>query len=226
MVRIAPSLLSADFSNLRGEVADVEQGGADLLHLDVMDGHFVPNITFGPGLVGSVDKTSELELDCHLMISDPLTYAGAFAKAGADWISFHVEVAGTDPGRIIDAILDLGVKPSIAINPDTTLHRLKPVLDRLEMVLVMSVFPGFGGQDFIPAVLPRIKELRDLGFQKDIEVDGGIDPETAPLVVEAGATVLVAGSAIFGRPSRRDAITAIRDAATGVLSPAENGAEA
>lgn len=222
LVRIAPSLLSADFTNLGTEVADVERGGADLLHLDVMDGNFVPNITFGPPLVKSVDRCTEMILDCHLMIEDPLFYAEPFAKAGADWISFHIEAAGLDADKVIDKLLDLGVKPSIAINPDTTLYRLKPLLDRLYMVLVMSVFPGFGGQKFIPEVVPRIKELRDLGFEGEIEVDGGIDPTTAPYVVEAGATVLVAGSAVFGEVDRAAAITAIREAA----SPAENGAEA
>lgn len=222
MVRIAPSLLSADFTNLRGEIADVEKGGADLLHLDVMDGNFVPNITFGPPLVKSVNRATDMILDCHLMIEDPLFYAGPFAEAGADWISFHIEAAGLDADEVIDKLLELDVKPSIAINPDTTLYRLKPLLDRLYMVLVMSVFPGFGGQAFIPEVVPRIKELRDLGFEGEIEVDGGVDATTAPHVVEAGATVLVAGSAVFGHADRQGAIETIRAAA----APAENGAEA
>jgi ribulose-phosphate 3-epimerase len=224
LIRIAPSLLSADFSRLATEIQDVEKGGADLLHLDVMDGHFVPNITFGPPLVSSVNRTTTLELDCHLMISDPLKYAEPFAKAGADVISFHVEAAGRESSRVVDRLLELGVKPAVAINPDTTLYRVKPLLDRLQMVLVMSVFPGFGGQSFIPEVVSRIRELRDMGFEGDIEVDGGIDVDTAPLVVEAGATVLVAGSAIFGRPDRRGAIAAIRDAGVAVLRA--NGAEA
>jgi ribulose-phosphate 3-epimerase len=222
VVRIAPSLLSADFTNLRGEIADVENGGADLLHLDVMDGNFVPNITFGPPLVKSVNRSTDLIVDCHLMIEDPLFYATPFAEAGADWISFHIEAAGLDADEVIDKLLELDVKPSIAINPDTTLYRLKPLLDRLYMVLVMSVFPGFGGQAFIPEVVPRIKELRDLGFEGEIEVDGGVDATTAPHVVEAGATVLVAGSAVFGHADRQAAIETIRAAA----APAENGAEA
>jgi len=221
VVRIAPSILSADFGKLAAEIADVEVGGADLLHLDVMDGHFVPNITFGPPLVKSVDGQTDLLLDCHLMITDPLAYVEGFAKAGADWISFHVEAAGTDPGRVVDRILELGVKPGIAINPDTTLHRLKPVLDRLHMVLAMTVFPGFGGQRFIPEVLPRIAELRDLGFEGEIEVDGGIDAKTAPLAAEAGATVLVAGSAVFGKSDRGQAIADIRNAANGLEGDVE-----
>jgi len=217
-------LLSADFARLQTEVADVQRGGAEVLHLDVMDGHFVPNITFGPGLVKSINGTTDMVLDCHLMISDPLGYAESFAKAGADWISFHIET-GQDAGKVIDHLLALGVQPSIAINPDTTLHRLKPVLDRLYMVLVMSVYPGFGGQKFIPDVVDRIKELRDIGFEGEIEVDGGIDPTTAPVVAEAGATVLVAGSAVFGKPDRAAAIAAIREAAVRA-APVENGAEA
>ena len=224
LVRIAPSLLSADFARLQSEIADIERGGADLLHLDVMDGNFVPNITFGPPLVKSVNASTEMILDCHLMIQDPLYYAESFAKAGADWISFHIE-AGQDASMVIDRLLELGVKPAIAINPDTTLYRLKPVLDRLSMVLVMSVFPGFGGQKFIPEVVGNIKGLRDLGFEGEIEVDGGIDPSTAGIVAEAGATVLVAGSAVFGKPDRAAAIKAIRDAANAV-APIENGAEA
>lgn len=209
MVSIAPSLLSADFTRLSDEIRDIEKAGADLLHLDVMDGHFVPNITFGPPLVKSVDGATDLVLDTHLMISDPLFYVEAFAKAGSDWISFHIE-AGSDPSAVIDKLLELGVRPAIALNPDTTLYRIRPLLDRLEMVLVMSVFPGFGGQKFIPEVLPTIQELRSIGFEGDIEVDGGIAEATAPLVIEAGANVLVAGSAVFGQSDRADAIRRLR----------------
>lgn len=210
-MRIAPSLLSANFADLQKEIADVERGGADLLHLDVMDGHFVPNITFGPPLVQSVRRATELELDTHLMISRPLQYAEAFAKAGSDIISFHVE-AEDDASAVIDRLMELGVKPAIAINPDTSLYRVRPLLDRLHMVLVMSVFPGFGGQRFIPEVLPTIRELRAIGYKGEIEVDGGIAPDTAPAVIEAGATVLVAGSAVFGQKDRAAAIAALRSA--------------
>jgi ribulose-phosphate 3-epimerase len=216
LLRIAPSLLAADFGRLRDEIADVERHGADWLHLDVMDGHFVPNITFGPPLVGSVRQATRLPLDVHLMISDPHGYAPAFARAGANLISFHVEAA-RDPGRLIDHLRELGVRPALALNPDTTLHRVRPLLQRLDMVLVMSVFPGFGGQRFIPEVVPRIRELRELGFQGEIEVDGGIDASTAPVVAAAGATVLVAGSAIFRQADRRAAIAGLRAAAEGAL---------
>lgn len=212
MIKVLPSILSADFARLADDVADVESGGADLLHLDVMDGHFVPNITFGPPLVASIRKCSQRELDCHLMISHPLGMVEAFAKAGADWISFHVE-CDDDPARVVDELVRLGVKPAIAIKPDSTLARVKPLLSRLDMVLVMTVFPGFGGQKFMPEVLPRIRELRELGFEGEIEVDGGIDAKTAPIAAAAGATMLVAGSAVFREKDRRAAITGIRDAA-------------
>ena len=220
MVKIAPSLLSADFARLADELRDVETNGADLLHLDVMDGHFVPNITFGPGLVKAVRKNTELVLDVHLMLSDPEQYIRPFARAGADIISFHVEAA-KDSGAVVGELEELGVKPSIALNPDTNLHRVKPLLSKLHMVLVMSVYPGFGGQKFIPDVLTKIRELRELGFEGAIEVDGGVTAETAPAIAQAGADVLVAGTAIFGQADRGKAIAAIRDAATLAANSAE-----
>ena len=212
MLKIAPSLLSADFGRLKEEVHSVVSGGADLLHLDVMDGHFVPNLTFGPFIVEAIRKLSDLPLDCHLMIEDPLQYGPRFAQAGADIVTFHVEV-DQDPGEVFDAIEGAGAKAGMVVNPDTDVRLLKPWLDRCAMVLVMSVHPGFGGQSFISEVLEKIPVLRDeLGFERDVELDGGVSPDTAGAAKTAGANVLVAGSAIFGQPDRAEAIRRIREA--------------
>ena len=212
MVYIAPSLLSADFSKLQEEVKDIELGGAEWLHLDVMDGHFVPNITFGPGLVKALRPHSNLFFDVHLMIENPDQYIGEFANAGADMIVVHAE-ACTHLHRTIQSIHALGKKAGVALNPATSLSVLDYILPDLDMVLLMSVNPGFGGQKFID-IVPKLERLMEmcnaLGVSPLIQVDGGITPETAPLVVNAGANVLVAGSAVFGKPDRKAAIQALR----------------
>ena len=216
MIKIAPSLLSADFARLAEELETVVD--ADLLHLDVMDGHFVPNITIGPPIIKALRKRTKLPFDCHLMISEPQKYIPAFLDAGADMISIHVE---TEPHlqRALQLIRDGGAKAGIAINPATSAESLTSALDFCDYVLVMTVNPGFGGQKFIEPVVPKIRHISRLvqerGLAVEIEVDGGIDTRTAPHVVTAGASILVAGSAVFGQPNRGDAIQAIRDAVTG-----------
>jgi ribulose-phosphate 3-epimerase len=208
-VKIAPSILSADFGRLAEEIRSVVDGGADLLHLDVMDGHFVPNITFGPPLVRSVRAATTATLDCHLMISRPSQYVGAFCDAGADWVSVHAE-APDDVAAAIAAVRARGRRPGVVLNPETPLERARPHLDHVDYVLIMSVHPGFGGQAFIPDVLDKVRALRDEGFAGEIEIDGGINAETAPRAIEAGAQVLVAGNAVFGRTDRAAAIRALR----------------
>lgn len=209
---LAPSLLSADFARLAEEIARVEPE-ADWLHLDVMDGHFVPNITFGPDLVRAVRSVTRLPLDVHLMIEEPDRHLEAFARAGADILTVHVE-ACPHLQRTLQHIRDLGCRAGVALNPHTPLDNIRYVLDDVDLVLLMTVNPGFGGQKFLPAVLPKVRRLaawmRLTGRRIHIEVDGGINTETAPLAVEAGANVLVAGSAVFGAPDPRAVLRALR----------------
>jgi ribulose-phosphate 3-epimerase len=213
-IRIAPSLLSADFSKLAEEIATVETA-ADVLHLDVMDGHFVPNLTIGPAIVKALRPHTKLTFDCHLMISEPQKYIEAFLAAGAEMISIHVE---TEPHlqRALQLIRSGGAKAGVAINPGTAIESLSSAIDFCDFVLVMSVNPGFGGQKFIEPSVARIrhisKMIRERGVSVDIEVDGGIDAKTAPAVAAAGASILVAGSAVFGQKDRTAAIEAIRTA--------------
>ena len=213
MVKIAPSILSADFSKLGEEIKDVERGGADWIHIDVMDGHFVPNITIGPLIVEAVRPITKLTLDVHLMIENPDQYIEAFAKAGADYITVHAE-ACTHLHRTIQLIKSYGVKAGVVLNPATPPSVLDYVLEDIDLVLLMTVNPGFGGQAFIPSVLDKIEKVRNMIDEKclsvDIEIDGGVNPETARLCVERGATVLVAGSAIYNKEDRKQAIADIR----------------
>jgi len=215
MIKVAPSILSADFSRLGDEVKAVEKAGADLIHIDVMDGHFVPNITIGPLVVAAVRKVTKLPLDVHLMIENPDKYIESFAKAGADIITIQVE-ASKDIGRDIRVIRKSGRKPGLVVNPETPIDPVLPYLKDIEMVLLMTVHPGFEAQAFIPEVLPKIAELKSLVVSRklsvDIEVDGGINLETAPQVVKAGANVLVAGSAVFWAKDYKAVIEGLKHA--------------
>lgn len=213
-IKVAPSILSADFSRLGDEVSSVEAAGADMIHVDVMDGHFVPNITIGPLVVKALRKITKLPLDVHLMIENPEKYVEAFAKAGADIITIQVE-ASKDLPSDIELIRKNGATPGVVVNPGTGLTKVLPVLEKISMVLIMSVNPGFEGQKFMPEVLPKIRELRKMidgrKLKVDIEVDGGVNVETAKLVVEAGANVLVAGSAIYYSKDRKSVIKALKN---------------
>ncbi|MEK5416089.1 ribulose-phosphate 3-epimerase [Paenibacillus odorifer] len=220
MIRIAPSLLSADFARLGPEVAEAEASGGDWIHVDVMDGHFVPNITLGPPIVKAVSLHTKLPLDVHLMIESPERYIPDFAAAGASVITVHAE-ACVHLHRVVHQIKELGLKASVAINPGTPALAVREVLEDVDMILVMTVNPGFGGQAFIPNTLRKITQIREWANEVNpdllIEVDGGVSEDTAPLVVAAGADVLVAGNAVFGRSDRAAAIRGIREAAESAL---------
>jgi ribulose-phosphate 3-epimerase len=213
-IKIAPSILSADFGRLAEEIKAVEKAGADLIHIDVMDGHFVPNITIGPLIVEAARRTTTLPLDVHLMIARPEQYIGDFAKAGADYLTVHVE-ATSHLNRLVQMMKEhKGVRAGVSLNPATPLSSLDYILDDVDMVLIMSVNPGFGGQTFIASALEKIRSLRkridDLGLKIEIEVDGGVKPDNAAEIVRAGADILVAGSAVFGHKDYAAVIREIR----------------
>ena len=214
-LKIAPSILSADFSRLKDEIQAVEAAGADWLHVDVMDGHFVPNITIGPVVVEWVRKVTKIPIDVHLMITDPDKYAPEFIKAGADWISVHPDTCA-NPNATLNKIRDLGAKSSIAVNPDVPLKKVEGCFSDIDMVLMMTVFPGFGGQAFIPDVLPKIEEVRKRIDQSRsailVEVDGGIKTDNIDRVCRAGGEVIVSGSGIFKTPNYTDTIRRMREA--------------
>lgn len=216
MIQIAPSILSADFAHLGDQVRLIEEAGAELLHIDVMDGHFVPNLTIGSLVVKALRPHSKLRFDVHLMIENPERYIDDFAKAGADHITVHLE-ATPHIHRAIQQIKGLGLTAGVSLNPATPLDGIKYILEDLDMVLIMSVNPGFGGQKFIPAVLPKIevlhRHLDQMQSSCEIEVDGGINLDTAAAAVKAGANILVAGAAVFGDPDPAQAIRSLREAA-------------
>lgn len=224
-IQIAPSILSADFSKLGAEIVAVDKAGADVIHIDVMDGHFVPNITIGPLVVDAARKCTDKELDVHLMISDPDKYVDHFVKSGADWVTVHVE-ACTHLHRTISRIKELGAKAGVVLNPATSLSTIDYILEEVDLVMLMSVNPGFGGQSFIPSTLEKSWQLRQrinsLGLEVGIEIDGGMNRHTIADAAEAGANIFVAGSAVYGSDDYKETIAELRKLALGGQAKAQS----
>ncbi len=208
-IKISPSMLASDYANLERELKKCEDGGADLIHLDVMDGHFVPNISIGAPVIAAMKKVCNIPFDVHLMISDPYFYIDDFVKAGADIITFHTE-CDSDISKTIDKIIASGCKAALAVKPGTDIEAVYPYLDRLSMVLVMTVEPGFGGQSFMESTMPKIEKLRAKCPNLDIQVDGGINANTVKIAGKAGANVMVAGSAVFNSEDPKEAIKTLK----------------
>lgn len=224
MIKIAPSILACDFSKLEKEIQDVERAGADLLHLDVMDGHFVPNITFGPVIIRGIKKLTRLSLDAHLMISDPEEYTSVFIESGCDAITFHIEVK-ENPLKLIETIKSKGCKAGLSLNPETPIEAIKDFLSYVDLILVMSVHPGFGGQSFIPSTYQKIESLKTIRERKnllfEIAVDGGVSTENAEKLIKSGTDILIAGTTIFRSQDRKKTIALLKSKTETICSSEE-----